>query len=366
MATGTGLDAYLATKTEAAVGTGLTGTNFWAFNTAELTYDPTYIDNPGIMNGARFKDVNQAGIVRKAASGKLEVPVMMNGFGWWFKHIIGSTGIPVLDATTAYKQIHTPGGLRGISFTTQIGKPNPYDGSIALRSYNGCKVTDWDLTIADNAITLLDMSVDAWAEDSTGAPAAPGSIVYPTQPGAAAGVAGGAYNFSHVNTFQTALNDDGSKVTAAASLMSFTGGATPNSVITKLTLSGKNTLATDRYGLGNSGTKKEQLETDFCGITGAFEGEFDPTTWETPFVAGNTVAFHVTCQGPQIASTGKYYMLDIIIPAAKITKAPAPVSGPDIVKVSGEFEVYDPKKGTGATLVSPIQFLYESTDTAFV
>lgn len=365
MTTGTGLDSYVATKTESAVGTGVTGTNFWIANSAELTAEPEYIDNPGLMNGARFKDVNGAGIVRKSASGKLEIPVMMNGFGWWFKHLIGSTGTPVVDATTAYKQVHVPGGMRGLSFTTQIGKADPYAGTVACYSYNGCKITDWDLTIADKSITTLGVTIDAWNEDTSGAPAAPGAITYIDQPGGAAGVAGGAHNFSHVNVFQTAVNDDGTKVSASASVMSFTGGATPNSVITKFTLSGKQSLAADRYGLGNSGVKKEQLENDFFELSGSFEGELDATTWLTPFKAGNTVAFHITSQGPQIAATGKYYMLDIIIPAAKITKAPAPVSGPDVIKVSGDFTVYDPHKGTGATLVSPVQFIYESTDTAF-
>jgi hypothetical protein len=131
-------------------------------------------------------------------------------------------------------------------------------------------------------------------------------------------------------------------------------------VVTKLTISGQATLATDRYGLGNAGVKKEQLETDFFAITGAFEGEYDASTWETPFTAGSTIALQCTSTTTDLIESGKPYLLDVIIPAAKITKAPAPVSGPGIVSVSGEFTVYDPRQ----TNLSPIQIKLRSTDTA--
>ena len=116
MATGSGLDAQLGTKTESAVGTQVVVSNFFPFNSAELTFMPSYINNPSITAGSRFLDVNQVGIARKAATGKIEVPIMNMGFGWWMKHILGSTANPIqIASTTAYKQTHTPGGLRGLS-----------------------------------------------------------------------------------------------------------------------------------------------------------------------------------------------------------------------------------------------------------
>lgn len=345
MPTGSGLDSQLGTKTESAVGTlAVPVTQFFPFNNADLTPNPSYIENNGIMAGARFKDANQVGIARKAASGQITVPVMMNGFGWWLKHILGSTADPVLDGTLAYKQIHTPGGLRGVSFTTQIGKPDPRTGTVAPRTYRGCKVTDWTLTFNDNAVTTLDMSVDAWDQDTATTLAA---ATYPA--------GNKAFNFAHVTTFTT-----GGTASTTAGLTTISGGIAVPSVVTKLALSGKATLAADRYGLGNAGVKKEQLETDFFVITGAFEGEFDADTWETPLEDGDIIPIQVDSVGPDIES-GKPYLLSIIMPACIVTKAPAPVSGPDIVKVSGEFTVYDPKLTDGTP---PIQVVIESTDSA--
>jgi hypothetical protein len=361
MATGSGLDSQLVVATESTVGTINVATKlqYVPFNSAELTYDPSYIENASIMAGARFKDVAQVGIARKAASGKIEIPVMFNGFGWWMKHILGSAAVPAADGTGgAFKGVYAPGGLKGLSFTAQVGKPEPGTGTIQPRTYNGCKVTDWDLTFADNAVTLLAVSVDAWNEDQATSLVSP--VTFP--------VGNQAYNFAQVNQFLTAQNNDLSKVSAASNVMTttMTGTNAVPSVATKLTLSGKASLATERYGLGNAGVKKEQLENDFFEITGAFEGEYDAATWETPFRNGDTVAIQLTSTGPTItgSSPSVPYMIDILIPAAKITKAPAPVSGPDIVQVSGEFTVYDPNKGSGATDCPPIQVTIRSTDIA--
>src|SRR6266702_6600444 len=124
MPTGSGLDAQLGTKTETTVGTLSTPvTQFFPFDSSSLTYDPGYIEGSGLLAGIRFKDVSQAAIARKSAMGKIEIPVMAKGFGWWLKHLIGSTANPALIASTAYKQVHVPGGLRGLSFTAQVGKP---------------------------------------------------------------------------------------------------------------------------------------------------------------------------------------------------------------------------------------------------
>lgn len=343
MASGSGLDAQLGTKDETTVGTSVTVDHFWDFDMADLAFSPSYIEGTGIQAGRKFKSVNQAGIARKAATGKVELPVLMKGAGWWWKHLIGSTGVPVQIGTeTAYKQIHTPGTLFGVSFTTQIGKPQPTDGVVKPFTYNGCKITDWNLNFADNANTLLDFTIDAWNEDTVTSLA---TASYP--------VAQTIYNFSHVNAFTI-----GGTPTTSAGETSIASGVAVASVVSSLTLSGKNTMAIDRYGLGNAGIKKEQLETDFTSISGTFKGEFAVADWQAAFVAGSTVALQVTSQGPVIQGSD-HYLLDIIIPAAKITKAPATVTGPGIVTVDGEFMVYDPDDGSNPAF----QVKYVSTDT---
>lgn len=344
MATGTGLDAQLGVKDEVTVGTAVTVDKFVDFDSAELAFDPSFIEGTGIQAGRKFKSVNQVGLARKAATGKIEIPVMMSGFGWWWKHLIGSTATPTQIGTgTAYKQVHTPSGLRGVSFTAQIGKPQPTDGTVEPFTYNGCKITDWDLTIEDNANVLLSFSVDAWDEDTETSLA---TASYDTDLQ--------IFTFSHVNTFKL-----GGTATTTGGVTSIASGTAVSSVVSSLTLSGKNNLTVDRYGLGNAGTKKEQLESDFTEITGAFKGEFALADWQSKWVDNTTTAIEINLQGPVIEGSD-HYSLNFIIPAAKITKAPAVVSGPGIVTVDGEFTVYDPDDGSNPAF----QVTYVSTDSA--
>lgn len=346
MATGSGLDAQLAVVNEATVGTtpATPSWRFFPFNSAELVWDPSYIDNPGIVAGKRFKDVSQVGISRKSASGKMQLPIMTKGMGFWMKHILGSTTTTAtaVGASTAMEQVHTPSGLRGTSFSAQIGKPEPGSGIVQPRTYNGCKLTDWTITIADNAIHLLDMTVDGWDEATVPALA---TATYPT--------GNQAFTFANVTSFTT-----GGTVGVTGGKMAITGGTAVPSVITKMTLKGKASLETTRYGLGNAGTKREQLESDFFELTGTFDGEFDVTTWEGVNKTNTTVPLQITTTLGD-AGGGNPYTFDILIPAAKITSAQAPVSDAGLVAVSGEFTVYDPN----VSGQSPLQIRIVSTDS---
>jgi len=343
MATGSGLDAQLGVKDEVTVGTAVTPDHFFEFDNEQLTNQPSYIEGSGIKAGRKFKSVNQAGIARQTANGKVEVPVMMKGFGWWWKHLIGSTANPVQIGTeTAYKQIHVPAGLRGVSFTCQIGRPEENTGTVQPYTYNGCKVTDWNLTFADNANTLLDFTVDAFTE-VTATGLATASYVTGAQ----------IYNFSHVNNFKI-----GGTATTASGETTIAGSTAVASVVSSMTITGKNTLETTRYGLGNSGVKKEQLETDFTSITGTFKGEFLQSDFQSIFSGGTTTAIQIDSQGPVIQGSD-HYLLSVIMPACKITKAAPYVSGPGLVTVDGEFMVYDPDDGSNP----PFQLKYVSTDT---
>lgn len=343
MATGSGLDAQFGVKTETTVGTKITVDRFFDFNSSDLAFDPSYIEGSGIQAGRKFKSVNQAGIARKSAGGKIEIPVLQKGFGWFWKHFIGSTGTATQMGTeVAYEQIHTPGDLSGISFTAQIGKPEPDTGTVKPYTYNGCKVTDWDLTFEDNANTVCSFTVDAWDEDTSTALAAAsydtGSV---------------EWNFSHVTKFTI-----GGTPTTTSGLTSIASGTDVSAVVSSVALSGKNTLATDRFGLGNAGIKKEQLEIDFTSITGTFKAEFNSADFQSEFRAGTTTALQIDSVGAVIAGSDTY-LLSVVIPAIKITKAPVSVSGPGLVTVDGEFTVYDPDDGSNPAF----QVHIVSTDT---
>ena len=346
MPTGSGLDGQLGVKTEVTVGTALAPDHFYNFDTADVSFAPSYIEGQGIRAGKYFKSVNQAGIARKTAAGKIELPLMYKQMSWWMQHLMGATQTltVVPSGTLAFEAYFTPSGLRGKSFTAQVGTPDPNTGTVVPMNFNGCKITDWELAFADNANTLLTATVDAWNVNAT-TPAL-GAATYITN--------NQLHNFSNVSTFTL-----GGTASTAAGKTTIAGGTNVASVVSSLTIVGKNTLAIDRFGLGNAGLKKEQLETDFTAITGTFAAEYNEAEFQTPFRAGTTTAIQIGSFSTNFIESSTAFQVSVIMPACKITKAPPVVSGPGLVSVAGEFVVYDPDDGSNP----PIQIHIVSTDT---
>jgi hypothetical protein len=346
MPTGSGLDGQLGTKTEVTPGTVLTPDHWFNFDSADISFAPSYIEGQGIRAGKYFKSVNQAGIARKAAAGKIELPMMYKGMSWWIQHMMGSTQTlaVVPTGTLAFEAYFTPSGLRGKSFSTQVGTPDPNTGTVVPMNFNGCKITDWELAFADNANTLLTLTVDAWNVNATAPTLGVATYITNNQ----------LHNFSNVSTFTL-----GGTASTAAGKTTIAAGVNVASVVSSLTIVGKNTLATDRFGLGNAGLKKEQLETDFTAITGTFAAEYNEAEFQTPFRVGTTTAIQIGSFSTNFIESSTAYQVSVIMPACKITKAAPTVAGPGIVAVSGEFVVYDPDDGTNP----PIQIHIVSTDT---
>jgi hypothetical protein len=211
-------------------------------------------------------------------------------------------------------------------------------------NFNGCKVTDWELAFADNANTLLTVTVDAWNVNAT----------TPTLSAATYLTNNQLHNFSNVSLFTI-----GGTATTTSGKTTIGSGTNVASVVSSLTIAGKNTLATERYGLGNAGLKKEQLETDFTEITGSFSAEYNEAEFQTQFRAGTTTAIQIASLSTNFIEASTAYQVSVIMPACKITKASPTVSGPGIVTVDGEFTVYDPDDGSNP----PIQIHIVSTDT---
>jgi hypothetical protein len=339
---GSGLDAQFGLVLEGTVGTRTTVTRFYEINDASLALSPTFLQSSGIRAGKRFRRAAQVGISRRTALGDINLPVTMLNMGYLWKLLIGSTATAVVASGTAYKQVHIPGTtFTGISATMQLGKPEPATGTICPFTYNGCKVTAWELSVKDGTEANLKLTIDAWDEDQS------------TTLAVASYVANNdVWNFADASNFKM-----GGTATTATGECTIAGGSAVLSTVTSFTLTGTNHFATDRYGLGNAGTKREQLESDFCEVTGQFEGEFNKTQFTTPFLAGTTVPIQLEFIGPAIGATGFNTTLSIIVPAAKFMQMPVAIPGADILTVKGDFTAFDDEVN------APLQVKLINTDT---
>lgn len=323
MATGTGLDAQIGFAAESTWGTPVTVTRFVEFNTESLKSEPTWLEPAGLRTGTKHKRVSRIRQSRKNVSGDVEFDLATKGMGLLIKHMLGSTvTTTTLISGSAYKQIHTPGGLLGLGLTAQVGRPEPSTGTVRPFTYAGCKVSSWEFNLEDNSTPNFKMSLLGRQESTATALAT------------AAFLSGASvFDFS-----QATLKLGGTPTTASGET-TIAGGTTVATIIRSISVAGENPLADERYGLGNAGLRAEPLENDIPTITGSLAAEFNKTELYDVFTAATTTSLQMDLTGSVIGG-GNSYLFSIILPAVKLKAAAPAVDGPDIVQMSTDFEAY--------------------------
>ncbi|MEU0039106.1 phage tail tube protein [Streptomyces sp. NPDC006333] len=324
MATGAGLDAQLMVGAESAWGTSVTPDHTYEFDSEGLKLDPTFLEPTGLRAGTKYKRASRVSIARRSVSGDITLEHATKGMGLLWKHSLASTvTTPTALTAPAYEQVHTPGDFRGKGLTVQVGRPEPATGTVRPFTYAGCKVGGWEFTVSDNAIPQLKLTLDGRSEDTATALAAASYI-----------------SGSKVFSFANAVLKLGGTATTTSGKTSVTGNTAVATVITEVSVQGAAPMATDRFGIGNSGLKAEQLENDTPTITGSLNAEFSKAELYDHYTANDTIPVVLLLTGDAIGASSSNDTLEIILPAVKLKAAAPNVGGPDIVSMSCDFEAY--------------------------
>lgn len=344
MTTGTGLDAQFGIALETTVGTAATPDTFLEFNSEGIAYDPGFVEPTGLRVGQKFKRGARLVKSRDMVTGPVNLNHATNGFGILWKLCLGSSvTTPTQITGAAYTQHHTTGDLQGKSATVQVGRPEPYASfTVKPHTYSGCKVTSWEFSVADNDVAKLNVEFDGWAETTA------------TTLGTASFVTGAEeFSFADVSDFEL-----GGTVTESNGVLSWTSGTDVTSIVKSFTLRGDNALATERFGLGNGGTKAEQLENGVPTITGTLEAEYKQDEFYAYFKANTAKSLRLKLTGSAIGTSGSSNSLEFIIPEVRFKSVTPQVGGPDIVMASAEFEVYADESN------NPLQVTIVSSDSS--
>lgn len=285
-----GVNSQLGIANETVFGTPVTPTRFYEFNSesVELEIDTVFSEGirPGFLNLARSGGYMRH---RKGAAGDVELDVMQRGFGIWLRHMLGQV---VTTGAGPYTHTGSIASLNGGYFTLQVGRDDqPF-------TYEGCKVTDWELSCAIGEFLKLTLTIDAEAENNSTPLAVPS---YPT----------GLRPFSFLDASATV------------------GGVATN--ITEFKLSAKNNLAVERYFMRNSGLKGEPLNQN-REITGELTLEFDDLTTYNRFLNATESAVILTfTSGPD--------SFTIDCPLVLFEGQTPTVKNPELIMLSMPFRV---------------------------
>lgn len=370
VAYGGGLSYSLGVITESTVGTEAT-VNAWyeVLGDTDFSQTPTFLDSAALKAGQAFKRVQRTAISRYDVSGTVNLEHYDRGFsaalgrgmGWWWRHALGSatTAATQISTGSAYGQNHVNGTKDGLSFTAQAGNPEA-SGAFTSRpfTYRGCKISQWDFSCNDGQLAQLKCTIDGWRENTAT------SLVSPAYAGTS--YQAGTFSFADVSTFTA-----GGTASTSAGLTSVAGGTSVATICKGITLTGQTPLASDRFGLGNAGTKREQIQNGIPTITGSLAAEFTSRAeFYDLFVANSTFPLQldfthylagVDAAGATGGTGANPYRLSFILPAVKLKMADIKLNGPDILQQDLQFEAYDDGSGTNPViqvrLVSQDQFI---------
>lgn len=322
-----GLGSSFGLKKETTYGTAVVVDKFYEYDSEGFGLDPSFLESGGLRAGRTFQQAARTKKTTHQAPGSVSLDVPTKGFGAILDLLHGASVSPVQQGgTAAYLQTHPIGTtLVNKSATVQVNKP---DTSATDRAFTtlGAMVASWQFSLDTSGVLKCQLTFDG-RDEKTDIALAPASYV------------AGVDSFDFTDALVTTL--------AGANLASVTG----------FTLSGSNTLKTNRWFLGSGALKAKPIPTGFTEVTGTLDCEFESLSAYNHFAAGNPIAIVIPIEGAVIAATHKYtWKADM--PACQIRGETPKVGGPDVLTQTIPFKVLD--DGTNA----PLTLTYMSTDTA--
>jgi hypothetical protein len=157
MALRSGLAGQVGLVGESTYGTPVVVTRFPRFVSESLKGEIARIESDSILAGRQVRDSSQWFSGAVSAGGDLAFELTDRGQGLLWTHMMGGAAI---SGSGTYTQTYTPGDLAGMSFTTQVGRPD-MSGTVRAVTYTGCKVASWEVACAEGEIATLGLTVTA-------------------------------------------------------------------------------------------------------------------------------------------------------------------------------------------------------------
>jgi len=322
MAIGSGIGSQLGIATETTFNNSVTVTRFYEFTSENINYNKKIAVGLGLRAGGQLPRSQRRVVTTFDAGGDITLDLPTKGLGLLLSHAMGSVPSAVTTTTGVYSYSFTLGDVYGRSMTAQVGVPQ-YGGTVTPKTVSGAKIQSFELGVAVGGIATGKFVLDAASLTTT-------------------------------TSLATA------SYTAATNLFHFAQGAitldaTPIANVKDFTLTVDNTLKQDRYNLGASGAKAEQVINGFRKISGKLTAEFTDTTLFSKFYSDSNAALVLTFTGAVIANA-QSEKLTITIPVAKFNADTPNVASPGVIDLAMTFEVYD--DGTNA----PLTIAYQTSD----
>lgn len=308
---------------ESTWATAVTPTRFVEFVSDTMERENVIATSNGIRSGHRYGGQGRR-VARHQAAGSITAEISRTGFGVFFEYLLGAVN-SVNTVGTVWTHTITPGSLLGKSLTLQKGVQKA-DGTVQAFTYPGSKIVAAELSVAQDGLLMCTFDVDA-QQEVTGTALASATYATPV-----------VFTYS-----EGTLKKDGVAVASVRSVPS---------------LRIQNNLLTERFFLGNTGLKAEQINVPFDEISGSLDVEFrNLTDFYNAFAADTALTLVLEFVGGVIEGAHNY-TFRVTINNARIEGETPKVTGPELVYQTVPFVGID-----HATLPA-VEIVYKTTDTA--
>lgn len=326
MAVRSGLAAQLGVATEETYGTYKAPSRFLPFESEGISLEKNYIKTAGLRAGRLSQAKNLHTATTRTVAGDFSTEFFNQGMGILLNQLHGETVTPTkIEEKSAYKQVHKIGTSDpfGKSMTVQVGRPDNA-GTVRPFSYLGCKVTEFKVSIDANGVAMLSVSVDG-ADEVT------------------------AESLGSASYSATAAPFDFTQMVLKA-------GGSELAYVRNVDISVAIGQNTERYHLGNEGTKDTPIVNELLGVTASATLEFSGLTDHERYKKAETTELVLTGTGATIVEALKFKSV-FTMPAAKQVSSSPVVGGPDVITQDVTFECLD--DGTNP----PLTVEYVSSDS---
>jgi hypothetical protein len=306
----------------------LTGGHFYAIKSETLKSKKVSVQGQGLFSGKLSPMAARRVVTGWDVAGGIAMECPTRNLQQWLQPMFGSYGQTLAtltqDASTgAYKSVHAPGTLQGHSFVVQKGLTT-VDGTTEPITYGGCKISEWELSLAKQEILQLSLTLMGRTE-LAGTPlvdplnaSTPGLVSYSAP-------IGSVFHWAQGTVFL------GGTASTTSGLTSVSGAATAGN-IKNFSIKQSVPLDGDRFFAGGAGFRSEPIENGLRTIDVNFEVEWLASqALLNDYYADTPLTVELSFVGPGIGSGADFSTLQILIPEMFLEGDPPNVDGPTVV-----------------------------------
>jgi hypothetical protein len=307
----------------------MTGAHFYAIKGGEsLKGKKVTAEGVGLFSGALHPKAGRRVLTGWEAGGPIGLELPTRNLQQWLFPMFGSYGqaasaLTEDGVTLAYSAVHAPGPLQSHSFAVQKGIPT-VDGTVEPSTITGCKITDWELSVAKHGIAELAVTIMARNELLGAGNADPLNGSVPALVAYSAPI-GGVFHWAEAALYTGGTCSTLSGVTTVSAPVK-TANVRNVSIKYAIPLDG------DRYEMGQAGFRSEPIDNGLRTITVSFEVEWlSSQAMYNAYAADTPTALELTLIGPSIGSGSDFSTLNILVPEMFFDEGPPDIAGPQVV-----------------------------------